>query len=162
MLNSTVYKPLKLQPCENATADPETCLSPAQVDFLATNLGGDITDSVVLTKTTTCNFGDLCLPGALPIAPARGADVTRHDAIARMHAQWRCDGMHARLSYQAGRGGASLSCEGVGVVPPEQVAALQDLYMSTNGTAWMRSTNWMNGGERLGLQKTPGTADCGW
>eukprot|EP01064_Diplonema_japonicum_P020312 TRINITY_DN2955_c0_g2_i2.p1 TRINITY_DN2955_c0_g2~~TRINITY_DN2955_c0_g2_i2.p1 ORF type:complete len:711 (+),score=187.73 TRINITY_DN2955_c0_g2_i2:54-2186(+) len=95
------------------------------LDFMSTNLGGAILDSVDLTKTKACNFGEYCThTEAAVVKPQNDASSV---AAAKLQKAWQAKNDP----------GAS--------IPAAQLAALQDLYTSTNGHGWRHNTNWMNG-----------------
>ena len=145
-----------------------------EVDFLSTNMGGDITDRFVLTKNQSCNFGVLCAPTTLP-SPHREHNP-HHSAATRTTAPERATrGIDSDVGSDIGSGvgGGTSSGIGSGVgggtggssveaavrlaqvwrragavaggVPKAQTQALVALYHSAGGAHWNRSTNWLVG-----------------
>ena len=99
------------------------------IDFVSTGLGGT-TDSFAITKTQTCNFGELCTEGEKPDVPKEIVPTASTAAAVEMEAVWK-----------GRRGVAGMN------IPAAQLAALKELYSATNGAGWNRSENWMNGGD---------------
>jgi hypothetical protein len=105
--------------------------STLRVDFLSTNLGGAITDDVTLTKSHSCNFGELCVPTPTGIVTP-SMDHRSVDAGKAVAATWR-------KRDTVANGGSGVR------IPPAQRQALEDLYHATGGaTTWIRNTNWLS------------------
>eukprot|EP00039_Didymoeca_costata_P001043 m.49197 g.49197 ORF g.49197 m.49197 type:complete len:906 (+) comp10603_c0_seq1:100-2817(+) len=106
------------------------------VDFLSTNLGGAITDSVTITKDVACNFGVLCNK-TLKKEGGKSVklDSKRLAEFSKLAKKWR-----------------SVSCTDV---PAEQISALEELYNTTQGPSWVYNMNWMN-------NKSPCDSDTPW
>eukprot|EP01065_Artemidia_motanka_P032095 TRINITY_DN39147_c0_g1_i1.p1 TRINITY_DN39147_c0_g1~~TRINITY_DN39147_c0_g1_i1.p1 ORF type:complete len:718 (+),score=191.25 TRINITY_DN39147_c0_g1_i1:78-2156(+) len=94
------------------------------VDFLSTNLGGQITDSFTMVKDATCNFGEMCSRTAAPAGTAPTSSPATRAA--------RC------VAQQWAEDSASEP-------PAAQISALKDLYTATGGEKWTRNENWLVG-----------------
>ena len=139
------------------------------VDFLSTQLGGQITDRFDLTKTRSCNFGQYCDPKPLgrggqskskskskiDINSKRehaGAGRGGHTAE---HERKGSPGTAAAAALPTGPVAAAAELERMwrrahavpGGVPTGQRAALLALYAATDGARWNRSTHWQGGGD---------------
>ena len=110
------------------------------VDFLSSNMGGATTDSFVLTKNQSCNFGGLCAPTTTAATSSSGDAVGI--GAGRTTSSDRMPSVAAAAMLTQGWRRASAVAGGV---PGSQIEALVELYNSTGGRDWNHSTNWLSG-----------------
>lgn len=123
------------------------------IDFLSTNLGGQITDSVTLTKTKPCFFGVNCntVGGNRVVEAGARANIGGHG-----NAKGKANGT-VQGGGRAGNGKVDSEAAGEallqtwrernaadGHVPADQVAALAELYHATDGESWSHADNWLS------------------
>ena len=110
------------------------------IDFLSTNLGGQITDSVTLTKTKPCFFGVDCKTKDV------GGHINTHNTNANGTVQGGGRAGNGKVDSEAA-GEALLQTwreRNAADVPAAQVAALVELYHATAGESWFHADNWLS------------------